>query len=153
MNNPAQAYARTAQQTLQGRDLEAHVLLKTAAILQGIRDNWDARKHELDGALLRNRKLWTVFVSAMSADDCQMPAALRSNIINLGMFIFNRTIQLSIDPQPQLITALIEINRNVAAGLRHPPARSLPARGTAGRASRAILGPRHPWTRRRPATR
>jgi len=118
MNNPAQAYARTAQQTLQGRDLEAHVLLKTAATLQGIRDNWDLRKTELDEALLKNRKLWTIFVSAMSAEDCPMPLALRSNIINLGMFIFNRTIQMSIDPHPQLLTVLIDINRNVAAGLR-----------------------------------
>ncbi|MGL5115850.1 MAG: flagellar biosynthesis regulator FlaF, partial [Beijerinckiaceae bacterium] len=44
MTNPAQAYARTAQQTLQGRDLEAHVLLKSAARLQGIRDNFELRK-------------------------------------------------------------------------------------------------------------
>ncbi|MCA3563888.1 MAG: flagellar biosynthesis regulator FlaF [Methylocystis sp.] len=127
MNNPAQAYARTAQQTLQGRDLEAHVLLKTAATLQGIRDNWDLRQDELPDALLKNRKLWTVFVSAMSAEDCPMPAMLRSNIISLGMFIFNRTIQLSVDPQPQLITVLIEINRNVAAGLRGSDADKAPA--------------------------
>jgi flagellar protein FlaF len=82
MNNPAQAYARTAQQTLQGRDLEAHVLLKTAATLQGIRDNWDLRQSELPEALLKNRKLWTVFVSAMSAENCEAPVALRSNVIN-----------------------------------------------------------------------
>ncbi len=118
MNNPAQAYARTAQQTLQGRDLEAHVLLKTAATLQGIRDNWDLRQSELPEALLKNRKLWTVFVSAMSAENCEAPVALRSNVINLGTFIFNRTIQLSVDPQPELLTTLIDINRNLAAGLR-----------------------------------
>jgi flagellar protein FlaF len=86
--------------------------------LQGIRDNWDLRKAELDEALLKNRKLWTIFVSAMSSDDCPMPPVIRSNIINLGMFVFNRTIQLSIDPQPQQLTALIDVNRNVAAGLR-----------------------------------
>ncbi|MGL5139204.1 MAG: flagellar biosynthesis regulator FlaF, partial [Beijerinckiaceae bacterium] len=70
MTNPAQAYARTAQQTLQGRDLEAHVLLKSAARLQGIRDNFELRKGELDEALLNNRKIWTIFVTSMSADDC-----------------------------------------------------------------------------------
>jgi flagellar biosynthesis activator protein FlaF len=118
MSNQSQAYARTAQQTLQGRDLEAHVLLKSAARLQGIRDNWDARHGELDEALLANRKLWTVFVSAMSAEDCPMPNTVRSNIINLGMFVFNRTIQLSVEPKPELLNVLIEINRNIAAGLR-----------------------------------
>lgn len=118
MKHPAQAYARTAQQTLQGRDLEAHVLLKSAARLQAIRDDWDNRRNELDEALLANRKIWTVFVTSMSAEDCQLPAPVRSNIISLGMFIFNRTIQLSIEAKPQNLTALIDINRNIAAGLR-----------------------------------
>jgi flagellar biosynthesis activator protein FlaF len=116
--NPAQAYARTAQQTLQGRDLEAHVLLKSAARLQGIRDNWDTRQGELEEALLNNRKVWTIFVTSMSQEDCQLPSAIRSNIINLGMFIFNRTMQMSVDPQPQQLNVLIDINRNIAAGLR-----------------------------------
>jgi flagellar biosynthesis activator protein FlaF len=118
MNNPAQAYARTAQQTLQGRDLEANVLLKSAARLQGIRDNWDMRKGELEAALLANRKIWTIFVSAMSAEDCQLPNQIRSNIINLGMFVFNRTIQMAVDPKPAQLTILIDLNRNIAAGLR-----------------------------------
>jgi flagellar biosynthesis activator protein FlaF len=118
MNNPAQAYAKTAQQTLQGRDLEAHVLLKSAARLQGIRDNWDMRQGELADALLNNRKIWTVFVTAMSAEDCQLPKVIRSNIINLGMFVFNRTMQLAVDPTPTQLNVLIEINRNIAAGLR-----------------------------------
>ena len=118
MNYPAQAYAKTAQQTLQGRDLEAHVLLKSAARLQGIRDNWDVRQGELDEALLANRKIWTVFVSSMSGDDCELPGIVRSNMINLGMFTFNRTIQMAINPRPQQLSALIDINRNIAMGLR-----------------------------------
>ncbi len=118
MNNPAQAYAKTAQQTLQGRDLEAHVLLKSAARLQGIRDNWDLRNGELEDALLANRKIWTIFVSAMSAEDCPLPSEVRSNILNLGMFVFNRTIKLTIDPKPEQLSVLIDINRNIAAGLR-----------------------------------
>jgi flagellar biosynthesis activator protein FlaF len=118
MSNPAQAYARTAQQTLQGRDLEAHVLLKSAARLQGIRDNWDLRQADLNDALLANRKIWTIFVSAMSSEDCQMPKQIRSNIINLGMFVFNRTIQMTIDATPGQLDALIDINRNIGSGLR-----------------------------------
>ncbi len=118
MNNPTQAYARTAQQTLQGRDLEAHILLKSAARLQAIRDDWDARRPALEEALLANRKIWTIFVTNMSTDDCPLPVAIRSNIINLGMFVFNRTIQMSVDPRPDQLSALIDINRNLAAGLR-----------------------------------
>ncbi len=118
MNNPAQAYARTAQQTLQGRDLEAHVLLKSAARLQAIRDDWDARQTGLEEALLANRKIWTVFVTHVSGDGCPLPTPIRANILNLGMFVFNRTIQMAVDPRPEQLTVLIEINRNLAAGLR-----------------------------------
>jgi flagellar biosynthesis activator protein FlaF len=118
MNYPAQAYAKTAQQTLQGRALEAHVLMKSAARLQGIRDNWDARQSELPEALLLNRKLWTVFVTSMSDESCELPKLLRSNIINLGMFVFNRTLQLTVDAKPAQLTVLIDINHNLAAGLR-----------------------------------
>jgi flagellar biosynthesis activator protein FlaF len=118
MNYPAQAYARTAQQTLQGRALEAHVLMKSAARLQGIRDNWESRHSELEDALLTNRKLWTVFVTSMSDESCELPKLLRSNIINLGMFVFNRTLQLAIDAKPAQLTVLIDINFNLAAGLR-----------------------------------
>jgi flagellar biosynthesis activator protein FlaF len=118
MSNPALAYARTAQQTLQGRDLEAHVLLKSAARLQGIRDNFVEREGELSDALLANRKIWTIFVTGMSAEDCPLPSLVRSNIINLGMFIFNRTLQLAVNARPEQLTVLIDINRNLAAGLR-----------------------------------
>jgi flagellar biosynthesis activator protein FlaF len=116
--NPASAYARTAQQTLSGRDLEAHVLLKSAARLQGIRDNWDMRQGELDEALTKNRRIWTVFVSSLSAEDCALPALVRSNLLNLGFFVFNHTIKLTIGAKPEQLGILIDINRNIAAGLR-----------------------------------
>jgi flagellar protein FlaF len=126
MSNPALTYARTAQQTLQGRELEAHVLLKSAARLQGIRDNWAARQGELSDALLQNRKIWTIFVTSASQDDCQLPNLVRSNIVNLGLFIFNRTLQLTIDARPEQLTVLIDINRNLAAGLRGDAGQSAP---------------------------
>jgi flagellar biosynthesis activator protein FlaF len=95
--------------------------MKSAARLQGIRDNWADRHGDLNDALLANRKIWTIFVSAMSADDCQLPSLIRSNTINLGMFVFNRTLQMQIDPKPEQLNPLIDINRNIAAGLRGDP--------------------------------
>jgi flagellar biosynthesis activator protein FlaF len=94
------------------------VLLKSAARLQGIKDSWPTRETELQDALLANRKIWTVFVTAMSSEDCKLPNLIRSNIVNLGMFVFNRTLQMAVDARPEQLTALIDINRNLAAGLR-----------------------------------
>jgi flagellar biosynthesis activator protein FlaF len=118
MNTQLQAYARTAQATLQGRELEAHVLLKSAARLQGIRDNWELRQGELAEALVTNRKIWTIFVTSMTDEECQLPTPLRANIVQLGMFVFNRSLSLTMDAKPERLTVLIDINHNIAAGLR-----------------------------------
>lgn len=96
------------------------MLLKAAARLQGIRDNWDTKKDELDDALTNNRKLWTVLVAGVSSDENKMPLEVKQNILGLGMFIFNHTISLiaQSDPDPRRIDVLININRQIAAGLR-----------------------------------
>ena len=38
-----------------------------------------------------NRKLWTIFMSAVTQPDSPLPPELRQNIANLGMFIMNQT--------------------------------------------------------------
>jgi flagellar protein FlaF len=43
--------------------------------------------------------------------------AVRQNIANLGIFVLSQTMALQISPQVEHIKPLIEINRNLAAGL------------------------------------
>lgn len=118
MSNAALAYARTAQATVSPRELEAHLLMKAATKLQAIREDWSKADTELAGALLYNRKLWIIFVTSVTEGQNQLPAELRQNIANLGVFVFNRTIEVEREPTPDKLNALIEINRNLAAGLR-----------------------------------
>jgi len=118
MHAAAKAYSQTATQTLGPRELEAHLLIKAASKLQVIRDDFDARRGDLAAALLYNRKLWTVFVSAVTDSAHQMPVQLRENIANVGVFVFLRTAELQEQPDANALTALIDINRNIAAGLR-----------------------------------
>jgi hypothetical protein len=56
---------------LNPRELEAHVLMKSAARLQAIQATIGTRsKDELDAALvIKNRKLWTILVAAVSDDE------------------------------------------------------------------------------------
>ncbi|MBV9077442.1 MAG: flagellar biosynthesis regulator FlaF [Methylobacteriaceae bacterium] len=123
MNQAAASYSRVSQVGLSPREAEAAALIKAAARLQAIQDDWTGRQGELDSALAFNRKLWTIFVSAASAPDAPLPAEVRSNIVNLGMFIFDRTIATLAEPSPDKLGALVNINREVAAGLR-PAARA-----------------------------
>lgn len=96
------------------------MLLKAAARLQAIRDNWDTKKDELDDALTNNRKLWTVLVAGVSSEENKMPLDVKQNILGLGMFIFNHTISVIAqhDPDPKRLDVLVNINRQIAAGLR-----------------------------------
>lgn len=96
------------------------MLLKAAARLQAIKDNWAEKKGDLDDALTNNRKLWTVLVAAVSSEESQLPLDVKQNILGLGMFIFKHTISLIAEhePDPRRLDVLVNINRQIAAGLR-----------------------------------
>jgi glutamate synthase (NADPH/NADH) large chain len=49
-------------------------------------------------------------------------AEIKQNIANLAIFIFKRTVELMIDKKPERLGVLININRQIAAGLRERPA-------------------------------
>jgi flagellar protein FlaF len=117
MQSAAQAYGAVAKQTAKPRELEADLLLKAAARLQSVYDGWDAKRAELDGALLYNRKLWSIFLTSVTGSENPLPAAIRQNVANLGLFVMNQTMALLHEPQRARLSSLIRINRELAAGL------------------------------------
>jgi flagellar protein FlaF len=116
--NAYAAAAKTAQATVSPRELEASLLIKAAARIQAVADDWAIRSDELDAALTYNRRLWTILVSAVTAEDNPLPVEIKRNILGLANFIFNQTIRISISPAPQPLAVLVNINRDIAAGLR-----------------------------------
>lgn len=116
----AETYTRTKRATANPRELEAMLLTTAAGRLQAVRDNWETRRSELDGALSFNRRLWTIFVTSVSRPDSPLPQGLKQNVANLGLFVFNHTIGILASPEPQKLATLISINRNIAEGLRTP---------------------------------
>jgi flagellar protein FlaF len=114
----SQAYRAVAKEIASPRELEASLLLKAAARLQAVVDSWDQNRSDLDGALLFNRKLWTVFLGSAMNDDNPLPAEIRQNVANLGMYIMSQTIAATSDPKVEIINSLVSINRELALGLR-----------------------------------
>lgn len=117
----AQAYQQTAKVVESPRQRESALLMKAAAGLQKVKDEWDmSTSEELRAALTFNRKLWTIFMSAVTQDDNPLPAEIRQNIANLGMFVMNQTREILYEgvPQPEQLTVLVQLNRQIAAGLR-----------------------------------
>ncbi len=120
----AGAYDKHAQaHTPDQRELEARVLIKAAKGLQFLKDNWEKISPEaLDDALRYNRQIWLMFVdTAVEDEDPARPVELRNNIANLGVFIFKRTTEILTAPAPEKLDVLIEINREIAAGLMTSP--------------------------------
>src|ERR1700724_235412 len=64
MSHAAQAYARTSQTTASPREIEAQALLKAARQLQDVATNWAGPDKNMHQALLFNRRLWSIFMSA-----------------------------------------------------------------------------------------
>ena len=117
MSYAAQAYARTSQTTASPREIEAQALLKAARQLQEVQANWIGPDRNMYKALLFNRRLWTIFMSAMEMDENPNPIDIRQNIANIGVFVMKQTIEMQMEPDPAKLKSLIDINCHIAAGL------------------------------------
>lgn len=117
------AYESVNNATRSGREIEAAVLTKAALKLKECQDNWDApnREHRLDEALKYNQRVWSIFQSELSREDHEMPKKLRLDILRLAAFIDRRIFETMAFPAPEKLTIVININNNLAAGLRGSP--------------------------------
>ncbi|GAB4238398.1 MAG: flagellar biosynthesis regulator FlaF [Methyloligellaceae bacterium] len=117
MQNAVDVYNKTSKVTQSPRQLEASLLLKAASKMQEVHDSWAEGTTDLESALHYNRRLWTVFVSAVSEADSPLPLEIRNNVASLGVFIFKHSLDVQLDPAPEKLLTLININKEVAAGL------------------------------------
>ena len=117
MSNAAQVYARTSHTTSSPREIEAQALLKAARQLQEVQSNWAGPGKAMESALLFNRRLWSIFMSAAQTNENPQSVEIRQNIANIGVFVMKQTVDMQMNPDPAKLKSLIEINCNIAAGL------------------------------------
>jgi flagellar protein FlaF len=123
MPHIADAYNTVEKISATGRQLEASALFRVARALQAVHDQWDApgRATKLDDALKLNQRLWTFFQAELAAEDNPLPSDLKLRLLALIEFIDKRTFEAMAVPSPDKLTILIDINRNIAAGLSTAP--------------------------------
>lgn len=133
-NNPyadaAGAYGNHAQKhETDQRELEARVLLKSARFMQDLQNDWENMNADvLEETLKYNRKIWLMFYdTALENPEGDRPNDLRSNIVNLANFIFKREGDILAKPEKQKLDVLININKEIAAGLMTKQAQSAEA--------------------------
>ena len=120
---PVEAYQSIDRTTMSGRETEARVLTQAALKLKHCQDNWDAidRDAKLDEALKYNQRIWSVFQGEMMKEDNPLPQQLKQDLLNLGAFIDRRIFETMAYPAPEKLSVIININQNIAAGLRGSP--------------------------------
>jgi len=56
-------------------------------------------------------------MGAAESNDNPQPLEVRQNIVNIAVFVMQRTIEMQKNPTPEKLQSLIDINSNIAAGL------------------------------------
>ena len=119
-----QAYKTAKIPYMSGREIEAGALTRSALMLSECQKNWDDpdRDQNLAEALHTNQRVWTILQSELAKDDNPLPIEIRKNILTLSVFIDKRIIEVMAYPASEKLKILIDINLNLAAGLRGSPA-------------------------------
>lgn len=120
---PLEAYQNVEKATLSGRELEASVLNKAANMMQELSRDWDApaREERMEEALRFNQRVWSFFQVELSQEDNPLPAEIKRNLLVLSAYIDKRIFEVMAYPAREKLDILININRNISAGLRGDP--------------------------------
>ena len=122
-NHAVNAYKQVDRSTISGRETEARVLAEAALKLKKCQENWDSpdRDLRLDQALRYNQKIWSLFQGELEREDNPLPGKLKIDILRLAAFIDKRIFEVMAFPLPEKLNIIININQNIAAGLRGSP--------------------------------
>lgn len=115
-----QAYKTVHNATASGREIEAGALTRCALLLSDCQKEWNAPgcEERLAEALRINQQVWSIFQSELTQKENPLPKTLKENILSLSVFIDKRIIEVMAYPAPEKLQILIDINLNLAAGLR-----------------------------------
>ena len=118
--SPLEAYQTIEKNIISGRETEARVLTKAALKLKKCQDCWDQDENQalLDEALKFNQRVWGILQGELAQDDNPLPKELRHDLIKLSTFINRRILETMAKPVPSKLNIIIDINNNIAAGLR-----------------------------------
>jgi flagellar biosynthesis activator protein FlaF len=119
-SSQAEVYSRAQVSALSDREAEAAVLMKAAAMMKHVQSHWSAADRDitLEKALRYNQRLWTFFQVALLDEKNPLPQHIRENVLRLSAFIDRRIFETLAYPAPEKLDILININTNIAAGLK-----------------------------------
>lgn len=119
-NYAASVYQDVSKKTISGRETEARVLTEAARRLVQVQQSWEAPNREtlLDEALRYNQQLWSLLQTELVQEENPLPKKLRMDMLRLSRFIDKRIYEIMAFPTSEKLNIIIDINQNLAAGLR-----------------------------------
>ncbi len=115
------AYSRVHKIGGNPRATEARAFMEAARRLSEAQKIVDDEPDAYRAALRLNWRLWTIIQSDVSGPDNPLPADLKANVISLSIFVDKHTLNALAEPAARKLEVLININRNLAAGLMTNP--------------------------------
>ena len=125
MSQGYSTYATTQNQGESVRESEARALLRCANRLEAVQQEGTDYAEYCD-ALRQNQRLWTLFQAALAESGNPLPADLRQTLLGLSLYIDRRTLRAIGEFSGKLLDVLININREIAAGLAARSGEELP---------------------------
>ncbi|MBN2752410.1 MAG: flagellar biosynthesis regulator FlaF [Rhodospirillaceae bacterium] len=116
-NEKVLAYQQTQQANLSGRDLEAMAFTRAALKLEDAKKLTD-NPQEFGKALRFNHLLWTIIQADIVEPGNKLPPEIKANIMSLSIFVDKQTAKALRTRNAADLETLINIDRNLAAGLR-----------------------------------
>ncbi|NQV47718.1 MAG: flagellar biosynthesis regulator FlaF [Rhodospirillaceae bacterium] len=125
-DNRIKAYESSVKRAETTAETDAAVLENAAMILiqakevPGHEDFFDALRY--------NQRIWTVIQTYLVEEENPFPEDIKSNLISLSIFVDKQTYRAMAEASADRLDTLININRQIAAGLREiPPGARQPA--------------------------
>lgn len=114
---PTDAYQHGQRLALTPCIAEAEAFTKAALLLVKAKHREDDYTSYAT-AVKFNQVLWTLIQSDLSENGSRFPDDLKSDLLSLSLFVDRQTVKALSEPKAEHLEALIEIDRNIARGLR-----------------------------------
>jgi len=95
--------------------------LTEAARRMSLAQKPEVSEEDMLATLRLNWRLWTIFQAELASPECQLPLEMRQDMLSLCNFIDKRTVEIISDADRSKLDVLININRQIAAGLFSTP--------------------------------
>ena len=116
MSQGYSTYAQSQQVAETHQETEARALLRCASRLE-LAQQPGVSYADYCEAVQHNQRLWTVFQVSLLKGEHTLPAELADLLKSLSLFVDRRTMRAFAEHDGKLLNVLININRQVAAGL------------------------------------